>query len=246
MPSGTKKRRNPRHRSSPSRYQADLQSKSDKSDKKNQTSQKPDKPAKSDGPVIYPMIYARAMSRLYAFTIDLGLLMMIIYTVAPRAGGAIFSDEAVAPNLVFLLGYFILPTIIWGRTPGKWVAGIVVVDSEGRTPGPAAIPREMIGKLVSFLAAGVGILWLIWDPKRQGWHDKIAGTYVVENPYSGGPQFMKDFFKIGKKKDADESEDSETDEDEDEDDETETETETDSDSTDDQESTETSSESESK
>ncbi|MEE8045529.1 MAG: RDD family protein [Dehalococcoidia bacterium] len=161
---------------------------------------------KPDGPVTYPMIYARAMSRLYAFTIDLGLIMMIIYTVAPRAGGAIFSDEAVAPNLVFLLGYFILPTIIWGRTPGKWVAGIVVVDSEGRTPGPAAIPREMIGKLVSFIAFGVGILWLIWDPKRQGWHDKIAGTYVVENPYSGGPKFMRDFFKTGAKKDDEKSE----------------------------------------
>ena len=52
----------------------------------------------------------------------------------------------------------------------------------------------------------------MFDPKRQGWHDKIAGTYVVENPYSGGPQFMKDFFKTGKKKkdDADEAETSET------------------------------------
>jgi uncharacterized RDD family membrane protein YckC len=80
-----------------------------------------------------------------------------------------------------------------------------VVDSEGQTPGPAAIPREMIGKFVSYLAAGIGIFWLMLDPKRQGWHDKIAGTYVVDNPYSGGPQFMKDFFKIGEKKPRDKS-----------------------------------------
>ena len=52
----------------------------------------------------------------------------------------------------------------------------------------------------AYLAAGIGIFWLMLDPKRQGWHDKIAGTYVVDNPYSGGPQFMKDFFKIGEKK----------------------------------------------
>ena len=173
-----------------------------KSDKKEESKKRPEKP---DAPTIYPMVFAGPMTRLYAFTIDLGLLMMIIYTVAPRAGGAIFSNESVAPNLVFLLGYFILPTIIWGRTPGKWVAGIVVVDSDGRTPGPAAIPREMIGKLVSFLAAGIGIIWLIFDPKRQGWHDKIAGTYVVYNPYSGGPKFMKDFFKIGTKTNDDKS-----------------------------------------
>jgi uncharacterized RDD family membrane protein YckC len=206
MPSGTTKRRNPRQRTTARRYKADQQS---KADKKTESEKAPEKP---DGPVIYPMEYARPMSRLYAFTIDLGLIMMIIYMVAPRAGGAIFSDQAVAPNLVFLLGYFILPTIIWGRTPGKWVAGIVVVDSDGRTPGPAAIPREMIGKLVSFLAGGVGIIWLIFDPKKQGWHDKIAGTYVVENPYSGGPQFMKDFFKLGAKKDDDKSKSSETEE----------------------------------
>ena len=173
-----------------------------KSDKKEESKKRPEKP---DAPTIYPMVFAGPMTRLYALTIDLGLLMMIIYTVAPRAGGAIFSNESVAPNLVFLLGYFILPTIIWGRTPGKWVAGIVVVDSDGRTPGPAAIPREMIGKLVSFLAAGIGIIWLIFDPKRQGWHDKIAGTYVVYNPYSGGPKFMKDFFKIGTKTNDDKS-----------------------------------------
>jgi uncharacterized RDD family membrane protein YckC len=203
MPSGTNKRRNPRQRSSTTRYKADLQSKTDKKDRENEKAENPEKPK---GPVIYPMNYARSMSRLYAFTIDLGLLMMIIYTVAPRAGGAIFSNDSVAVNLVFLLGYFIVPTILWGRTPGKWVAGIVVVDSDGRTPGPAAIPREMIGKLVSYLAAGVGIIWLVFDPKHQGWHDKIAGTYVVENPYSGGPQFMKDFFKLGAKKKDDESE----------------------------------------
>ncbi|MDG0866059.1 RDD family protein [Candidatus Lucifugimonas marina] len=195
MPSGTKKRRNPRQRASASRYKAEKQSKADKKENKKKPLEKP------EGVVKYPMNYARPFSRLYAFTIDLGLLMMIIYGVAPQSGGRIFSNESVAPNLIFLLGYFIIPTILWGRTPGKWVAGIVVVDSEGYTPGPAAIPREMIGKLVSYLAAGIGIFWLIFDPQRQGWHDKIAGTYVVENPYSGGPQFMKDFFKLGKKND---------------------------------------------
>ncbi|MBP37900.1 MAG: RDD family protein [Dehalococcoidia bacterium] len=193
MPSGTKKRRNPRHRSSTSRYKAAVQS---KDDKKAADDKKPEKP---DGPEIYPMVFAGPMRRLYAFTIDFGLIMMIIYTFAPVAGGHMFSEEAVAPDLIFFFGYFIIPTIIWGRTPGKWVAGIVVVDADGRIPGPASIPREMIGKLVSYLAAGIGIFWLIFDPKRQGWHDKIAGTFVVDNPYSGGPQFMKDFFKIGEK-----------------------------------------------
>ena len=199
MSSESKKRRKPRQRSTGSRSKADLQSKADKT---SGTTKKPDKRSR---PTVYPMNFAGPMRRLYAFTIDFGLIMMIIYAIAPAANGVMFSQEAVPQDLIFFFGYFIIPTVIWGRTPGKWVAGIVVVDSEGQTPGPAAIPREMIGKFVSYLAAGIGIFWLMLDPKRQGWHDKIAGTYVVDNPYSGGPQFMKDFFKIGEKKPRDKS-----------------------------------------
>ena len=150
------------------------------------------------------MNLAGPLRRLYAFAIDLGLIFMVIYSVAPIAGGAMFSKEAAPQDLVFFFGYFVIPTVIWGRTPGKWVAGIVVVDSDGRTPGPAAIPREMIGKFVSYIAGTIGIAWLVFDPRRQGWHDKIAGTFVVDNPYSGGPKFMKDFFNLGAKTDDDE------------------------------------------
>ena len=64
------------------------------------------------------MNFAGPMRRLYAFTIDFGLLMMIIYAVAPAASGAMFSQEAAPQDLLFFLGYFIIPTIIWGRTPG--------------------------------------------------------------------------------------------------------------------------------
>ena len=199
MSSESKKRRKLRQRSTGSRSKADLQSKADKT---SGTTKKPDKRSE---PTVYPMNFAGPMRRLYAFTIDFGLIMMIIYAIAPAANGVMFSQEAAPQDLIFFFGYFIIPTVIWGRTPGKWVAGIVVVDSEGQTPGPAAIPREMIGKFVSYLAAGIGIFWLMLDPKRQGWHDKIAGTYVVDNPYSGGPQFMKDFFKIGEKKPRDKS-----------------------------------------
>jgi len=199
MSSESKKRRKPRQRSTGSRSKPDLQSKADK------TSGTTKKPDKRSGPTVYPMNFAGPMRRLYAFTIDFGLIMMIIYAIAPAANGVMFSQEAAPQDIIFFFGYFIIPTVIWGRTPGKWVAGIVVVDSEGQTPGPAAIPREMIGKFVSYLAAGIGIFWLMLDPKRQGWHDKIAGTYVVDNPYSGGPQFMKDFFKIGEKKPRDKS-----------------------------------------
>ena len=149
------------------------------------------------------MNFAGPLRRLYAFLIDLGMIIMVIYTVAPVSGNAMFNRDAAPQDLFFFFGYFVIPTIIWGRTPGKWVAGIIVVDSDGRTPGPAAIPREMIGRFVAAIAVGIGFAWMVFDPKRQGWHDKIAGTFVVDNPYSGGPRFMRDFFNLGAKKKED-------------------------------------------
>ena len=64
-----------------------------------------------------------------------------------------------------------------GKNPenGYWYNS----SNEGRNPVGHSIPREMVGKFVSYISFGVGILWIILDKENQGWHDKIAGTYVV-------------------------------------------------------------------
>jgi len=36
-----------------------------------------------------------------------------------------------------------------------------------------------IGMNISSLVIGLGFLWILIDENKQGWHDKIAGTYVV-------------------------------------------------------------------
>ncbi len=46
-----------------------------------------------------------------------------------------FHTDAAAQDLLFFFGYFVVPTVIWGRTPGKWVSGIVVVDSDNCVQG---------------------------------------------------------------------------------------------------------------
>ena len=132
----------------------------------------------------YPPDYAHTFRRMYAAVIDIGLLLIIIYSVRWVTGGNAFSGPQTAPQDIFiLLGYLILFTGIRGQTPGKMVAGIIVVDDQGHVPGVAvAIPREMVGRLIATAALGLGLAWISFDPKRQGWHDKIAGTYVVMKP----------------------------------------------------------------
>ena len=108
-------------------------------------------------------------------------------TYDTATGDRVFSDNAVPQKILIFLAYFIVPTGIWGRTIGKWVAGIVVVDQDGRIPGVAvAIPREIVGKVVSYAALGFGFAWILFDAKRRGWHDSIAGTYVVHDSGAGG------------------------------------------------------------
>lgn len=67
-----------------------------------------------------------------------------------------------------------------GRTLGKMAMGTKVVNEDGRSPSLlTAFVREVIGKFVSAIVLGLGYIWILFDPKFQGWHDKIAGTYVI-------------------------------------------------------------------
>jgi uncharacterized RDD family membrane protein YckC len=44
-----------------------------------------------------------------------------------------------------------------------------------------AVLRNIVGYLLSFLFFGLGIVWVLWDRRRQGWHDKLAKTVVVKD-----------------------------------------------------------------
>jgi len=126
------------------------------------------------------LVIANSIRRLYAFIIDVALIILLIMIIAPISNGFIFHKDAPLTTLLFLFGYFLIPTSIKGKTIGKWVAGIKVVDLEGNIPGPKAIPREIAGKFVSFIALSLGLIWIIFDKKNQSWHDKIAGTIVIQ------------------------------------------------------------------
>ena len=89
-----------------------------------------------------------------------------------------FLSFAILPAV--LMGYWIVFTAIWGQTLGKMALGIKVVDREGRPPGLwKAFLREVVGKLLSGVVIYIGYIWVAFDGEKRGWHDHIAGTYVV-------------------------------------------------------------------
>jgi uncharacterized RDD family membrane protein YckC len=65
-------------------------------------------------------------------------------------------------------------------TPGKMAIGAQIVDA--RTLGAPSLGQLVIryvGYFVSTIPLGLGLIWVAFDPRKQGWHDKLAGTVVI-------------------------------------------------------------------
>ena len=67
-----------------------------------------------------------------------------------------------------------------GQTPGDAVLGIRVLDIDDGTV--IGYQRAFIRALVSIVSGVVillGYLWMLWDPRKQTWHDKAAGSLPI-------------------------------------------------------------------
>ncbi len=71
-------------------------------------------------------------------------------------------------------------------TPGKMAIKAIIVDAKtGQKPSTAQFVIRYIGYIVSMIPLFLGFLWVAWDSKKQGWHDKLAGTVVIRNRNRG-------------------------------------------------------------
>ena len=117
--------------------------------------------------------YAGFFVRLGAAIID------SLVTGVPAAIITTFTDIPALGTILSVI-YYVMFTYAKGQTPGKMLLGLHVVDRNGQKPSlRQVIMREVFGKAIAALALLIGYLWIIWDPKKRGWHDYIAGTFVV-------------------------------------------------------------------
>ena len=121
--------------------------------------------------------------RRYVAHLADGVVYLVIFAVL-LIPGAIWSDVILAIELVLLLtvgqvAYYVLTQRGTGRSPGKRLVGIRVVDAEGRPPSTGALVKRSIPLLVEYFYVLAWISMMTSD-YRQRFGDRWAKTYVVE------------------------------------------------------------------
>ena len=143
-------------------------------------------PAGSGSRVLaYFIDYFLAAAAGFAFLIGGGLLAGLAATAAgadPGEADVAAVTGAIASLYLVILAYFWIGNSL-GQTPGKRLQKLAVVSVADRKP--IGLRRGLIRALVWWLGAiplYLGWLWSFWDKDRQAWHDKAAGTIVVQTP----------------------------------------------------------------
>jgi uncharacterized RDD family membrane protein YckC len=83
-------------------------------------------------------------------------------------------------NVVFPAVAIILFWLARSATPGKMVISAKIVDANtGNKPATSQLIVRYLGYYVSMLPLFLGFIWVAFDKRKQGWHDKLARTVVV-------------------------------------------------------------------
>jgi uncharacterized RDD family membrane protein YckC len=161
-------------------------------------------PQQPYAPVAQQVRYGGFWIRFAARFIDglvIGIPFAIIYGIAGAMIGASTASTAAsstsgdvgvssgalgALSVLYILGlvaailYFV---IMWttGATLGMRVLNLQVVDAQtGQHIGIGKAFLRYIGMIIAALPCYLGFFWVGWDPRKQGWHDKFAGTLVLQ------------------------------------------------------------------
>jgi len=134
------------------------------------------------------------MRRLGAMLYD-GLLLLAVLMVATALFLPLTGGEALDPErnpvlefvyrsvlLVLIVGFFGLFWTRRGQTLGMASWRLRVEREDGTLLGWGDTLRRLAWALVSLLPLGLGFLWVMFDPERRAWHDRLSRTRVVVLP----------------------------------------------------------------
>ncbi|HET7204179.1 MAG TPA: RDD family protein [Steroidobacteraceae bacterium] len=132
--------------------------------------------------------YVGFWPRVAATLIDTVLIVLICWPmVTVIYGWRYWTSGALIQGPADFVINWVLPAIavviFWlyrQATPGKIAIGARIVDAEtGEKPSTAQFVGRYFGYYVSTIPLLLGFVWVAFDSRKQGWHDKLAGTVVV-------------------------------------------------------------------
>lgn len=133
--------------------------------------------------------YAGFWVRAGASLIDSVLMLIVIVPLITAIyGTGYWQKPDMGNSIIDSLINYILPAIavlvFWvykSATPGKMMTDLVIVDANtGEQPTISQYIIRYIGYYIAAIPLGLGIMWVGWDKRKQGWHDKLAKTVVVK------------------------------------------------------------------
>jgi uncharacterized RDD family membrane protein YckC len=131
--------------------------------------------------------YATFWQRAAALLVDWLIVVVIAMPIIVVAfGAAYFSLDPVRRSGDLAIALVVGGLIVgfWrycGATPGKLAVGIKIVDANtGGVPSTGRLVIRLLCYLLSAAPFYLGFLWAAIDRRKQAWHDKIAGTIVIQ------------------------------------------------------------------
>lgn len=121
--------------------------------------------------------------RLGALLID-WIPLFVLIGMMPDRFLVVRLDEFMGMLRVILgVAYFTLMLAWRGTTLGGLLMGLRVVRLDGRPIDRTVALVRALTAILSTLCLGIGWFWASWDPRRQTWHDRLAGTVVIRDDH---------------------------------------------------------------
>lgn len=134
--------------------------------------------------------YAGFWIRVWASLIDTVLFCVLIFPLLTVIYGTAYwnSTKLVQGPADFLISWVVPAVVVVGfwivrqATPGKMAIAARIVDARtGLKATAGQFVIRYVGYVLSTIPFCLGFFWVAFDARKQGWHDKLAGTVVVRN-----------------------------------------------------------------
>ena len=113
------------------------------------------------------------------------LWLVTIPFIALRGGEAVEMGENLWYRVALVLviyGFFVGFWFRSGRTLGMQSWRLQLLGADGNKPGLVACTIRFFAALLSWVPAGLGFWWQLWDKEHLTWHDRLSGTRIVYYP----------------------------------------------------------------